>query len=135
MNERIKELRKTLGLTLEKFGERVGVKKSALSLVENGKNNVSEQLFFSICREFNVNDDWLRTGDGEMFNQSDEDEELAAIVGRVLAGKDEFRKALYRQIGTCERKKDGRSKHFRTRAAFRSEPLNTSKQQTAQLPN
>lgn len=104
MNERIKELRKTLGLTLEKFGERVGVKKSALSLVENGKNNVSEQLFFSICREFNVNDDWLRTGDGEMFNQSDEDEELAAIVGRVLAGEDEFRKALYRQIGTCDQK-------------------------------
>ena len=104
MNERIRELRKTLGLTLEKFGERVGVKKSALSLVENGKNNVSEQLFFSICREFNVNDDWLRTGDGEMFNQSDEDEELAAIVGRVLAGEDEFRKALYRQIGTCEQK-------------------------------
>ena len=104
MNERIKELRKTLGLTLEKFGERVGVKKSALSLVENGKNNVSEQLFFSICREFNVNDDWLRTGEGEMFNQSDEDEELAAIVGRVLAGEDEFRKALYRQIGTCDQK-------------------------------
>lgn len=104
MNERIKELRKTLGLTLEKFGERVGVKKSALSLVENGKNNVSEQLFFSICREFNVNDDWLRTGDGEMFNQSDEDEELAAIVGRVLSGEDEFRKALYRQIGTCDQK-------------------------------
>ena len=104
MNERIKELRKTLGLTLEKFGERVGVKKSALSLVENGKNNVSEQLFFSICREFNVNDDWLRTGDGEMFNQSDEDEELAAIVGRVLAGEDEFRKALYRQIGACDQK-------------------------------
>ena len=104
MNERIKELRKTLGLTLEKFGERVGVKKSALSLVENGKNNVSEQLFFSICREFNVNDDWLRNGEGEMFNQSDEDEELAAIVGRVLSGEDEFRKALYRQIGTCDQK-------------------------------
>ena len=104
MNERIKELRKTLCLTLEKFGERVGVKKSALSLVENGKNNVSDQLFFSICREFNVNEDWLRTGEGEMFNQSDEDEELAAIVGRVLAGEDEFRKALYRQIGTCDQK-------------------------------
>ena len=104
MNERIKELRKTLCLTLEKFGERVGVKKSALSLVENGKNNVSDQLFFSICREFNVNEDWLRTGEGEMFNQSDDDEELAAIVGRVLAGEDEFRKALYRQIGTCDQK-------------------------------
>ncbi len=104
MNERIRELRKALGLTLEKFGERVGVSKVAISKIENGNANVSNQMFLSVCREFNVNEDWLRTGEGEMFNQSDEDEELAAIVGRVLAGEDEFRKALYRQIGTCDQK-------------------------------
>ena len=104
MNERMKELRKTLGLTLEKFGERVGVSKTAINKIENGTNNVSDRMLLSVCKEFNVNDDWLRTGEGEMFNQSDEDEELAAIVGRVLAGEDEFRKALYRQIGTCDQK-------------------------------
>ena len=67
MNERIKELRKTLGLTLEKFGERLGVSKVAISLIENGKNTVTDQMFKSICREFNVNENWLRTGEGEMF--------------------------------------------------------------------
>lgn len=71
MNERIKELRKELGLTLEKFGERIGMKKNSLSQIENGKNNVTEQLFKSICREFNVDENWLRTGEGSMFNNTD----------------------------------------------------------------
>lgn len=67
MNERIKELRKTLGLTLEKFGERLGVKKTAISKIERGENNLTEQMFKSICREFNVSEEWLRNGSGEMF--------------------------------------------------------------------
>lgn len=82
MNDRIKELRKTLGLTLEKFGERIGLKKSTLSLVENKKGNVTDQMFKSICREFNVNPDWLQTGEGEMFNLSVD--ETAAIVAELL---------------------------------------------------
>ena len=68
MNERIKELRKALGLTLEKFGERLGVGKAALSRIENGSNNVTDQMFRSICREFNVREEWLRTGELPMFN-------------------------------------------------------------------
>ena len=67
MNERVKELRKTLGLTLDKFGERLGVTKQTVSRIENGINNVTDQMFKSICREFNVNENWLRTGEGEMF--------------------------------------------------------------------
>lgn len=66
MNKRIKELRKYLGLTLDKFGERLGVKKAAVSKWENG-DNVTEQMIKSICREFNVNEKWLRYGSGEMF--------------------------------------------------------------------
>ncbi len=62
MNERIKQLRKKLGLTLEKFGERIGVSKMTISRIENGVNNVTEQMFKSICREFNVDEEWLRTG-------------------------------------------------------------------------
>ena len=60
MNERIKTLRKTLNLTLEQFGERVGVTKMTISRIENGKNNVTEQMCKSICREFNIREDWLR---------------------------------------------------------------------------
>lgn len=67
MNERIKQLRKTLGLTLDKFGEKIGVGKSAISKIERGENGVSDQMLKSICREFNVREEWLRTGEGEMF--------------------------------------------------------------------
>lgn len=78
MNGRIKELRKKLGLTLEKFGERLGVKKAAVSKWENG-DNITDQMFKSICREFNVNEEWLRSGKGEMFVSSTGNE-LDALV-------------------------------------------------------
>ena len=73
MNERIKEVRKSLGLTLEKFGKALGVTKQTMSRIENGVNNVTGQMFLSVCRVYNVNEDWLRNGTGEMFNKpSDE---------------------------------------------------------------
>ncbi|MCI8409286.1 MAG: helix-turn-helix transcriptional regulator [Lachnospiraceae bacterium] len=71
MNERVRELRKSLGLTLEKFGERLGVTKVAISNIEKANRNVTEQMFKSICREFNVNEKWLRTGEGSMYIESD----------------------------------------------------------------
>ncbi len=66
--ERVKEIRKALDLTLDKFGEKVGVKKQTVSRIENGINNVTEQMVLSICREFNVNYDYLVNGEGEMFD-------------------------------------------------------------------
>ena len=73
MNERIKGVRKSLGLTLEKFGKALGVTKQTMSRIENGVNNVTDQMFLSVCRVYNVNEDWLRNGTGEMFNKpSDE---------------------------------------------------------------
>lgn len=66
--ERVKEIRKALGLTLDKFGEKVGVKKQTVSRIENGVNNVTDQMVLSICREFNVNYDYLINGEGEMFD-------------------------------------------------------------------
>ena len=66
--ERVKEVRKALGLTLDKFGEKVGVKKQTVSRIENGVNNVTDQMVLSICREFNVNYDFLTNGEGEMFD-------------------------------------------------------------------
>ena len=65
--ERVKEIRKALGLTLDKFGEKLGVKKQTVSRIENGINNVTEQMILSICREYKVNYDYLTYGDGEMF--------------------------------------------------------------------
>ena len=71
MNERIKQLRKTLGLSGEKFGEPLGVKRSAISDIERGRNNLSAQMLKSICREFNVSEEWLRNGTGDMFISAD----------------------------------------------------------------
>lgn len=88
MNERIKELRKTLGLTLEKFGAQLGVGKTAISSIEHGVNNVTDQMIKSICREFNVDYIWLTTGEGEMFRQIDPDDEVAMYVSEFIDDKD-----------------------------------------------
>lgn len=82
MNERIKELRKHLGLTLEEFGKRLGVTRSAIGHLERGERTLTDQMFLSICREFNVNENWLRTGDGEMFSLKEDEE--AAYVSELL---------------------------------------------------
>ena len=86
MNERIKELRKALGLTLEKFGERLGVSRAALSNIENGNRSVTDQMFKSVCREFSINEEWLRTGEGNMFLIPDDED--AALVSEVLENPD-----------------------------------------------
>lgn len=93
-NERIKEVRKSLGLTLEKFGERIGLKKSAVSLIENGKNSVTDANVKAICREFGVDYIWLTTGEGEMFVETDDD--FIERIDRIMAGEDEVRKNLFK---------------------------------------
>lgn len=92
--ERIREVRKTLGLTLEKFGEKIGMKKNSVSQIENGKNSVTEQVIKSICREFNVDYIWLTTGDGEMFVDTDDD--FIERIDRIMVGEDEARKNLFK---------------------------------------
>lgn len=83
-NERIKEIRKSLKMTMERFGERLGVTKTAISNIEKSNRNVTEQMRKAICREFNVNEEWLRSGNGEMFVQLSQDDETAHIVQDML---------------------------------------------------
>ena len=85
MNNRIRTLRKELNLTLDKFGEQIGLKKSSLSQIENGKCAITEQTIKSICREFNVNENWLRTGEGDIHIQMSEEDELMKWAGKVLS--------------------------------------------------
>ena len=66
--ERVKEIRKTLNLTLEKFGEKLGVGKTAISKIEKDERNLTDQMAKSICREYNVNYDYLIYEEGEMFS-------------------------------------------------------------------
>lgn len=88
MENRIKILRKELNLTQEKFGERLGMKKNSISQIENGVNALTEQLLVSICREFNVNEDWLRNGTGEMFIEVPEEAEFEAASAELSKNND-----------------------------------------------
>lgn len=92
--ERIREVRNTLGLTLEKFGDRLGVTKVAISNIEKGNRNLTEQMTKAICREFNVDYMWLTTGDGEMFIDNDDD--FIERIDRIMADEDEARKNLFK---------------------------------------
>lgn len=101
MNERIKLLRNTLGLTMEKFGNRLGVGKSAINKIEKGENNVSDQMFKAICREFNVNEEWLRNGTGEMFSLP-EDETAALVYDLLENSNDEFNQLILNIVRTYQ---------------------------------
>ena len=90
--ERVREVRKALGLTLEKFGDKIGMKKNSVSQIENGKNNVTDANIKAICREFNVDYIWLTTGKGEMFVDSDDD--FLEKIDRIMAGENDARKSM-----------------------------------------
>lgn len=85
-NERIRELRKSLCLTLEKFGDRLGAKKNTMSAIETGRNSVTDQMRKSICREFNVNEEWLRNGTGEMFEELLPEDEYGRAAAEISKG-------------------------------------------------
>lgn len=101
MNERVKFLRKKLNLTLEKFGEQISMKKNSLSQIESGKNNLTERNVILICEAFNVNEHWLRTGEGDIFREQTEEEEISSYLGKLLSGSNvnaDFQKRFIRAL-------------------------------------
>lgn len=94
--ERIREARKALNLTLEKFGSKLGVGKTAISKLEKGENNLTEQMTKAICREFHVDYIWLTTGEGDMF--VDTDDEFSAKIDEIMEGEDERRKSFIKSF-------------------------------------
>lgn len=66
IGDRIKEVRKALNLTQQGFADKIGLKRNSVAIIETGRET-SDQTIFAICREFRVNETWLRTGEGEMF--------------------------------------------------------------------
>ncbi len=86
MNNRIKEIRKSNNLSMEKFGEKIGITKSSVSLLESGKNSPSEQTVKLICREFGVNDEWLRYGTGDMYLVPED--ETATLISNLIENLD-----------------------------------------------
>lgn len=99
MNLRIKKLRKHYDMTQQDFAERIGLKQNSIALIESGKRNISNQAILSICREFDVNETWLRTGEGEMFLPKDTDSEIAEFIGTMLSDANpSFKKRLIKAL-------------------------------------
>ena len=89
MKDRIKKIRKELDLTQQKFADRIGVKQNTVAQYEMGRNVPIDSVISLICREFNVNEEWLRTGKGEMFVEIPRDEQIASFIGNILKNEDD----------------------------------------------
>lgn len=90
MKSRIKQVRKDAGLTQVEYGKRLGVAGNTITNYENGMREPSNAIIAAICREFNVNEEWLRTGKGSMYVEMNRAELAANIVGSALNTNDEF---------------------------------------------
>ncbi len=100
MQERIKQVRKAHELTQAEFGERLGVKGNTVTGYETGLRTPSSAIITAICREFNVSETWLRTGEGQMTVPRSREEEIEDMVSKALSGTNEFKKAVIRMICT-----------------------------------
>ena len=92
--QRVKELRKELNLTLEKFGKPLGVGKTAISKIENGEHSLTDQMIISICREYNASEEWLRSGVGEMFVPLTRNQVIADFAADLIKEEDSFKSKL-----------------------------------------
>ena len=102
MNERIKKLRKALDITQQEFADRINVKRNTVATYELGRSEPSNSAIALICREFNVSETWLRTGEGEMFIEVDADKELATLFAKfaqsTIVKNDPFTKTILIEI-------------------------------------
>lgn len=101
MQSRLKQIRKAVGLNQTEFGEKIGVKQATVAAYECGARNPLDTVIKSICREFDVNENWLRTGEGEMFRKLTRDERIADFVADVLRDEpDSFRKRFISMLSS-----------------------------------
>ena len=98
MNKRLRELRKSLKLTQQEFGSKIGLSNASIGNIENGIINLTDRNVSLICSTYNVNEDWLRNGNGEMFNPMTEDEEFAYLVGALLAEDCDYKKKFIKYM-------------------------------------
>lgn len=88
MNERIKKLRKTLGLTQQEFAENIGIKRNTVAQYEIGRNEPIDAVISLICKAYNVSESWLRDGLGPMFVEITRDDQIAAFIDSAMKGED-----------------------------------------------
>ena len=103
MKDRIKKIRKEFDLTQQKFADRIGVKQNTVAQYEMGRNVPIDSVITLICREFNVNENWLRTGEGDMFIERSRDEQIASFVGSLQANADDsFKKRFISMLSALD---------------------------------
>lgn len=103
MNERIALVRKSLGLTQEKLAEQVGLSRNFMWMIESGTRAPSDRTISDICREFNVNETWLRTGEGEMFNQITRSEKITSFLTEITEDEgDDFKRRFVEMLAELE---------------------------------
>ena len=103
MKDRIKKIRKELDLTQQKFSDKLGVQRNTIAMYEMGRTVPSDAIILSICREFNVNEDWLRTGQGEMFIKQTRDEQIASFIGSIQSSEDDsFKKRFISMLSALD---------------------------------
>lgn len=94
MNERISQVRKSAGLTQEKFAARIGLTRNFVWMIEKGERIPSDRTIADICREFGVSETWLRTGQGQMLLDLGEDAELTQVLAQIQVSDDDTIKDL-----------------------------------------
>lgn len=103
MKERLKKLRKTLDLTQQEFADKLKVPRNTIGGYEVGKSNPSDAAVNNICNIFNVNEEWLRTGNGEMFIELTRDEQIERFVGDALKSEDDsFKKKFISMLAALD---------------------------------
>lgn len=103
MNERLKKIRKAIDLTQQEFAERIGSVQNTITGYEAGRRTPSNAVINSICREFNVNEEWLRTGTGDMFVQLAKDEQIAKFTGEILSNEsNSFKRRLISMLAALD---------------------------------
>ncbi len=102
MNQRIRELRTYLNLNQEVFGKRLGITKTAVSKMELNTYSITETMYKLICIEFNVNEEWLRSGKGDIFYQKSYEDELHESLGNLLVTGTEQTLNILKEISKLE---------------------------------
>ena len=102
MNTRIAYIRKESNLTQQEFADRLGLTKNYVSLIETGGRKPSERTLSDICREFGCNEIWLKTGDGEPFQEESRQEQIMRFATQTVNGSDEFKKAFVSMLAKMD---------------------------------
>ena len=103
MKDRIKKLRKELDLTQQEFADKIGIPRDSIGGYEPGRRNPSEAVISLICAKCNVNEEWLRTGQGEMFIKRTRDEQIASFIGSIQANEDDsFKKRFISMLSALD---------------------------------